>query len=91
MREGHEPVRPVPPRGEGAVSAVWGEEGGVWCGTGGGREGGGGGRADLAGPGLRNVRASTRIESTRVESLEGCPNTQHMHKRFRDEQVVDVD
>ena len=73
MREGHEPVRPVPPRGEGAVSAVGGRRGGE------GRSGG-----------ARSAERA-RIDSNRIESLEGCPNTQHMHKRFRDEQVVDVD
>ena len=79
MREGHEPVRPVPPRGEGAVSAVGGRRGGYGVAPGEGRSGG-----------ARSAERA-RIESNRIESLEGCPNTQHMHKRFRDEQVVDVD
>ena len=54
----------------------------------GGRGGGGGGQI-WRGPVCGSC--AHRIESNRIESLEGCPNTQHMHKRFRDEQVVDVD
>ena len=58
----------------------------------GGRRGGGGQiwRGPICGTCAHRIE-SIRIESNRIESLEGCPNTQHMHKRFRDEQVVDVD
>ena len=55
-----------------------------------GREGGRGGGGEGRSGGARSAERA-RIESNRIESLEGCPNTQHMHKRFRDEQVVDVD